>query len=190
MPREELLFETKYGAMMGYEVFVKYCETRDWELMDQVLHDDYMCVDELAVLNKEEMRQRSIDDKTRGFELLTEKSYLIVEDALIFSHPMKGDWGAYTAGEKYDEIIHVCLKKDKKVWRENDKDKESPIGNILDRLIEIVRRLLLAVIWLFGWGVFTGYSHSSLNEGNPPFHLVILITFGFFCFKVISVIRI
>ena len=37
MLREELLFETKYGTMTGYEVFVKYCETRDWELMDQVL---------------------------------------------------------------------------------------------------------------------------------------------------------
>ena len=70
MSEEELLFETKYGKMTGYEVFVKYCETRDWELMDQVLHVDYMCLDELAVLNKEEMRQRSIDDKTRGFELV------------------------------------------------------------------------------------------------------------------------
>ena len=125
MSKECLLFETKYGAMTGYEVFVKYCETRDWELMDEVLHDDYMCIDELAVLNKEEMRQRSIDDKKRGFELFDGKEIFDSEDALIFSHPMKGDWGAYTAGEKYDEIIHVCLKKDKKVWREMIKIKKA-----------------------------------------------------------------
>ena len=86
----ELLFETKYVKLTGYQVFVKYCETRDWELMDQVLHDDYMCVDELAVLNKEEMRQRSIDDKKRGFELVDGKEIFDSEDALIFSHPMKG----------------------------------------------------------------------------------------------------
>ena len=38
---------------------------------------------------------------------------------------MKGDWGAYTAGKRYDEVIHVCLKKDKKVWREMIKVKKT-----------------------------------------------------------------
>ena len=56
MSNKELLFETKYGKMTGYEIFVKYCETRDWDLMDEVMHEDYMCIDELAVLNKEEMK--------------------------------------------------------------------------------------------------------------------------------------
>ena len=116
MSNKELLFETKYGKMTGYEIFVKYCETRDWDLMDEVMHEDYMCIDELAVLNKEEMKQRSIDDKTRGFELFDGKEIFDSEDVLIFSHSMKGDWGAYTAGERYDEVIYVCLKKDKKVW--------------------------------------------------------------------------
>ena len=56
MSNKELLFETKYGRMIGYEIFVKYCETRDWDLMDEVMHKDYMCIDELAILNKEEMK--------------------------------------------------------------------------------------------------------------------------------------
>ena len=84
--------------------------------MDEVMHEDYRCIDELAVLNKEEMKQRSIDDKTRGFELFDGKEIFDSEDVLIFSHLMKGDWVAYTAGERYDEVIYVCLKKDKKVW--------------------------------------------------------------------------
>tara|TARA_A100001011_G_scaffold285071_1_gene295575 strand:- start:368 stop:742 length:375 start_codon:yes stop_codon:yes gene_type:complete len=121
----ELLFEMKYGKLTGYEVIIKYCETRDWESIDKVLHDDYVCLDELAVLNKEEMRQRSIDDKTRSFELIDGKELFGSEDALIFSHPIKGYWGAYTVGEKYDEIIQVCLKKDKKVWREMIKIKKA-----------------------------------------------------------------
>ena len=125
MSIKELLFETKYGKMTGYEIFVKYCETRDWDLMDEVMHEDYMCIDELAVLNKEEMKQRSIDDKTRGFELIDGKEIFDSKDVLIFSHPSKGDWGAYTAGEQYYEVIHVCLKKDKKVWREMIKFKET-----------------------------------------------------------------
>ena len=62
----------------------------------------------------------------------------------------------------------------------NDKDKENRIGNILDRLIEIVRRLLLAVIWFFGGGFSLVIVTLSLNEGNPPFYLAILIAFGFF----------
>ena len=96
---KELLFETKYGKMTGYEIFVKYCETRDWDLMDEVMHEDYMCIDELAVLNKEEMKQRSIDDKTRGFELIDGKEIFDSEDVLIFSHPSREIGGAYTAGE-------------------------------------------------------------------------------------------
>ena len=114
MSNKELMFETKYGKMTGYEIFVKYCETRDWDLMDEVMHEDYMCIDELAVLNKEEMKQRAIDDKTRGFELFDGKEIFDSEDVLIFSHSKKGDWGAYTAGKRYDEVIHVCFKKDKK----------------------------------------------------------------------------
>ena len=125
MSNEELRFETKYGKMTVYETFVKYCETRDWDLMEEVMHEDYMCIDELAVLNKEEMKQRSIDDKTRGFELIDAKEIFDSEDVLIFSHPMKGDWGAYTAGDRYDEVIHVCFKKDKKVWREMIKVKKT-----------------------------------------------------------------
>ena len=100
MSNKELLFETKYGKMTGYEIFVKYCETRDSDLMDEVMHEDYMCIDELAVLNKEKMKQRSIDDKTRGFELFDGKEIFDSEDVLIFSHSMKGDWGAYTAGKR------------------------------------------------------------------------------------------
>ena len=111
MSNKELWFETKYGKMTGYEIFVKYCETRDWDLMDEVMHEDYMCIDELAVLNKEEMKQRSIDDKTRGFELFDGKEIFDSEDVLIFSHSMKGDWGAYTAGKRYDEVI--CLFKER-----------------------------------------------------------------------------
>ena len=38
MSNKELLFETKYGKMTGYEIFVKYCETRDWDLMNEVIH--------------------------------------------------------------------------------------------------------------------------------------------------------
>ena len=111
--------------MTGFEIFVKYCETRDWDLMDEVMHEDYMCIDELAVLNKEEMKQRSIDDKTRGFELFDGKEIFDSEDVLIFSHSMEGDWGANTAVERFDEVICVCLKKDKKVWREMIKVKKT-----------------------------------------------------------------
>ena len=125
MSNEELLFEKKYGKMTGYEIFVKYCETRDWDLMEEVMHEDYMCIDELAVLNKEEMKQRSIDDKTRGFELIDGREIFDSEDILIFSHPMKADWGAYTAGKRYDEVIHVCFKKGKKLWREMIKVKKT-----------------------------------------------------------------
>ena len=52
-----IFIDTKYGKMIGYEIFAKYCETRDWDFMD--------------------------------------------------------------------EVIHVCLKKDKKVWREMIKFKET-----------------------------------------------------------------
>ena len=84
MSNKELLFETKYSKMTGYESFVKYCETRDWDLMDEVMHEDYMCIDELAVLNKEKMNQRSINDKTRGFELIDGKEIFDKEDFYIF----------------------------------------------------------------------------------------------------------
>ena len=64
-------------------------------------------------------------------------------------------------------------------WHELTK-KEKSKRNILDRLIEIVRRLLLAVIWFFGGGFSLVIVTLSLNEGNPPFYLAILIAFGFF----------
>ena len=56
---------------------------------------------------------------------LMQKEIFDSEDVLVFSHPIKGDWGVYTAGKRYDEIIHVCLKKDKKVWREMIKVKKT-----------------------------------------------------------------
>ena len=77
---QELLFEKKYGKMTGYEIFVKYCETRDWDLMDEVMHEEFMCIDELVVFDKEEMAQRSIDDNTRGFELIDGKKIFDSED--------------------------------------------------------------------------------------------------------------
>ena len=42
MSNKELLFEIKYGKMTGYEIFVKFCETRDRDLFDEVMHEDYM----------------------------------------------------------------------------------------------------------------------------------------------------
>ena len=50
----------------------------------------------------------------------------------------------------------------------------------MDRLIEIIRRLLLVVIWFFGSGFSLVIVTLSLNEGNPPFYLAVLIVFGFF----------
>ena len=41
MSNKGLLFETKYGKMTGYEIFVKYRETRDWDLMDEVMPVSY-----------------------------------------------------------------------------------------------------------------------------------------------------
>ena len=49
----------------------------------------------------------------------------------------------------------------------------------MDRLIEIIRRLLLVVIWFFGSGFSLVIVTLSLNEGNPPFYLAVLIVFGF-----------
>ena len=38
MPNQELLFETKYGKMTGFEIIVKYCETRNSDLVNEVIH--------------------------------------------------------------------------------------------------------------------------------------------------------
>ncbi len=78
MSNKEPLFEPKYGKMTGYEIFVKYCETRDCDLMDEVMHEDHMCIDDLAILKKKEIKQRSIHDKNRDFELIDGKEILIV----------------------------------------------------------------------------------------------------------------
>jgi len=55
----------------------------------------------------------------------------------------------------------------------------------MDRLIEIIRRLLLVVIWFFGSGFSLVIVTLSLNEGNPPFYLAVLIVFGFFALSYI-----
>ena len=49
----------------------------------------------------------------------------------------------------------------------------------MDRLIEIVRRLLLAVIWFFGGGFALVIVTLSLNEESLPFFVALLIAFGF-----------
>ena len=49
----------------------------------------------------------------------------------------------------------------------------------MDRLIEIIRRLLLAVIWFFGGGFALVIITLGLNEESLPFYLAILIAFGF-----------
>ena len=49
----------------------------------------------------------------------------------------------------------------------------------MDRLIEIIRRLLLAVIWFFGGGFALVIVTLGLNEESLPFYLAILIAFGF-----------
>ena len=56
----------------------------------------------------------------------------------------------------------------------------------MDRVIEIIRRLILVVIWFFGGGFALVIVTLSLNEGNPPFYLAILIAFGFFVLSYIS----
>ena len=48
------------------------------------------------------------------------------------------------------------------------------------KIVEIFRRLLLVVIWFFGGGFSLVIVTLSLNEGNPPFYLAVLIAFGFF----------
>jgi len=55
----------------------------------------------------------------------------------------------------------------------------------MDRLIEIIRRLLLVVIWFFGSGFSLVIVTLSLNEGNPPFYLAVLIVFVFFALSYI-----
>ena len=49
----------------------------------------------------------------------------------------------------------------------------------MDRLIEIIKRLLLAVIWFFGGGFALIIVTLGLNEESLPFYLAILIAFGF-----------
>ena len=50
----------------------------------------------------------------------------------------------------------------------------------MNKLVEIIRRLLLVVIWFFGGGFSLVIVTLSLNEGNPPLYLAILFVFGFF----------
>lgn len=49
----------------------------------------------------------------------------------------------------------------------------------MDRLIEIIRRLLLAVIWFFGGGFALVIMTLSINEDSLPFFVALLIGFGF-----------
>ena len=49
----------------------------------------------------------------------------------------------------------------------------------MDRLIEIIRRLLLAVIWFFGGGFALVIVTLGLNEDSLPFYLALLIACGF-----------
>ena len=49
----------------------------------------------------------------------------------------------------------------------------------MDRLIEIIRRLLLAVIWFFGGGFALVIMTLSINEDSLPFFVALLIAFGF-----------
>ena len=49
----------------------------------------------------------------------------------------------------------------------------------MDRLIEIIRRLLLAVIWFFGGGFALVIVTLGFNEESLPLYLAVLIAFGF-----------
>ena len=51
--------------------------------------------------------------------------------------------------------------------------------DLMDRVIEIIRRLLLAVIWFFGGGFALVIVTLSLNEDSLPFFVALLIAFGF-----------
>ena len=49
----------------------------------------------------------------------------------------------------------------------------------MDRLIEIIRRLLLVVIWFIGGGFALVITTLSANEDSLPFLVALLIAFGF-----------
>ena len=49
----------------------------------------------------------------------------------------------------------------------------------MDRLIEIIRRLLLAVIWFFSGGFVLVIVTLGLNENSQPFYLATIIALGF-----------
>ena len=49
----------------------------------------------------------------------------------------------------------------------------------MDRLIEIIRRLFLAVIWFFGGGFALVIMTLSSDEDSLPFFVALMIAFGF-----------
>ncbi len=104
---------------------------------------------------------------------------------------MKGDWGTYTASERYNEFIDVNLKKDKKVWREMIKVKHRD-GSIVDRLIIIFFRVAFVTVWIIG-GEFA-VMFVLLSFYAYTFHRQVMINsmaFGFlvfscFCHKLLN----
>ena len=115
------------GIMNKWNTIKSLIENKDFELLQGILHDEYLYLRETTLISKSEM----VDFIKKRFEdgLTFEKLELIIEDKDLLA---LRDILLEHEGKRW-ETTNVQLWKDKKVWRDivsvRDLEKEDPICN-------------------------------------------------------------
>ena len=117
MTSQKILIDTKRGKMSKSEAWQYFYSSKDFEFLNDLLHDDFMLIEEFNMTVKEDalkMFQDLIDSNFNpndGF-IIAETDNLV---AVEYIHEQNGEKIRYTM---------VQLWKDGKAWREIDTEEK------------------------------------------------------------------
>ena len=109
------LIDTKYGKLSRFEIYNTFAIKRDIDWIHELLHDDFMYVQDYTMKTREEAIEMVK-------ELLALNLYL-TQTTLVYKNMMALEHETITEGKKY-LMTQVQLWRGDKIWREVSNERE------------------------------------------------------------------
>ena len=111
------LIDTKYGKLSRFEIYNTFAIKRDIDWLNELLHDDFMYVQDYTMKTREEAIE--MVKELIALNLYPTQTTLLYEN----ENMMALEHGTITEGKKY-LMTQVQLWRGDKIWREVSNERE------------------------------------------------------------------
>ena len=117
MQKDKFLIDTKRGKMTRYNAWKYFFDTRDFDCLEHILHEDFMLIEEYSMTTKLDAIKFFGELVEAGWNPSNGKVVAESKNSITVEYN-------FEQNGKLSQYIMVQLWKDGKVWREIDIEEE------------------------------------------------------------------